>query len=328
MSIPSTRGRRNVLKFGGAAMASLAFPVFAQSDYPSRPIRIILPLSPGGVGDAMVRNVAERMTVTMKRPVIVDNKPGGQFLIGYQAAMAAPADGYTLLHLNVGMAAVQASAKRYDMLSQLVPITEANTGPTVLFVSADAPFATVPEMLAYGRSNPGKINYGSSGPGSLEHLLGHSMCKAGGFDATNISYKGGPDIVMAIMSGDIQVLTTMYQVGKQHVEKGNLRVLGVFADQRVSTLPNLPTMKEFGLDVPSTSYWGGYAVRSGVPASIVETLHSEIAAALMHPSVREKTEAGGSIPAASATPAEFSRKLAYELEWMRKAASSANLNVT
>lgn len=323
--IPS---RRDALKIGVAGAATLALPAFGQSDYPARPIKIIVPLPAGGVADISVRSVADRLQTTLKQPVVVENKPGGLFAIAMQAVTSAPADGYTLLHVNVGMLAVQAALKRYDLLKQFVPITEANFGPTVLFASVKAPFTTVAEMIAYGRANPGKINYGSIGPGSIEHLLGHSLSKAGGFEATNVPFKGGPDAAMSLIQGDIHILPSIYQLGKQFVEKGQLRILGVFADQRLAALPDVPTVKQVGLDAPNMTYWGGYAAPAGVPAPIIETLRREIAAAVMFPAVRERTEAGGSLASSSASSADFIKKIAYDLDWMSGAVKSANLNLS
>ena len=261
---------------GGAALASLAWPAVAQSDYPAKPIRIIVPLPAGGVADAVVRSMAERMQVTMKQTIIVDNKPGGLFTIGMQALLSAPSDGYTLLHVNAGMAAIQAATKRYDMLKQLAPISEANYGPTVLFVGVKAPFTNIAEMIAYGKANPGKINYGTLGPGSIEHLVGHSITKSGGFEATPVPYKGMPDAVVSMLQGDIHFFSTVYQVGKQFVDKGQMRLVGVFDERRLANLPDVPTIKQQGLDAPLTSYWAGFAVQSDVPPSVIEVLRREI----------------------------------------------------
>jgi len=324
--IPS---RRDALKAISAAGASaLALPAFGQADYPSRPIKIIVPLPAGGVADVAVRSIADRLQVTLKQPIVVENKPGGLFAIGMQAVTSAPADGYTLLHLNVGMLAVQATMKRYDLLKQFAPISEANFGPTVLFASMKAPFTNVPEMIAYGRANPGKINYGTTGAGSLEHLLAHSLAKAGGFEATNVPFKGGPDAAISLIQGDTHLLPTIYQLGKQFVEKGQMRILGVFADERLTALPDIPTIKQLGLSAPNMSYWGGFAALAGVPAPIIETLRREIAAAVVFPAVRERTESLGSLVSFSPSSADFARKIAYDLDWMGNAVKSANLNLS
>lgn len=326
-ALPPTT-RRTALKLGGAALASVAFPALAQSDYPSKPIRIIVPLPAGGVADALVRSMADRLQVTMKQTIIVDNKPGGLFAIGLQALLAAPSDGYTLLHINVGMAAIQAATKRYDLLKQLAPITEANYGPTMLFVSMKAPFTNIAEMIAYGKANPGKINYGTLGPGSIEHLVGHSIAKSAGFEATPVPYKGMPDAVVSMLQGDIHFFSTVYQVGKPFVDKGQMRLLGVFDEQRLANLPEVPTVKQLGLDAPLTSYWAGFAVQPDVPPPIIEVLRREIAAAVMFPAVRERTETAGSIASCSASSAEFRQKIAHDLAWMGQAVKSAGLNLS
>ena len=324
---PTTR--RGALKLGAATAASIALPAVAQTAYPSsKPIRIIVPFPAGGVADAVVRSMTERMQVTMKQSIIVDNKPGGLFTIGLQALLAAPSDGYTLLHINAGMVAIQAAMKRYDLLKQLAPISEANYGPTMLFASMKAPFTNVPEMVAYGKANPGKLNYGTLGPGSIEHLVGHSIAKSGGFEATPVPFKGMPDAVISMLQGDIHYFTTVHQVGKQFVEKGQMRLLGVFDAQRLASLPEVPTVKQLGLEAPLTSYWAGFAVQADVPPPIIEVLRQEIAASVMFPAVRERTEGAGSIASYSASSAEFSKKIAHDLAWMSQAVKGAGLNLS
>lgn len=319
--------RRQALKIATAAAAAIAMPTFAQSDWPARPIKLIVPLQAGGVGDIFARSIAERLQITLKQTVLVENKPGGLFTLGMQALAAAPSDGYTLLQINAGMLAIQAAMKKFD-LQTLVPISEANYVPSVLFASAKAPFKTVPEMVAWGRANAGKINYSSLGPGSLEHLLGHLLTKSAGFEATHVPYKGGPDFMTALIQGEIQLSPTVYPLGKQFLEKGQIRLLGIFADQRLAALPDVPTLKELGLVVPSTNYWLGFAAQAGTPANVAEILRREIAAAVMHPSVRERTEAGGSVASASASSADFARKISQDLEWIGNAVRSANLNLS
>ena len=328
MKHPSTTSRRGILKASGAALASVALPALAQADFPSKPIKIIVPLPAGGVADNVVRSMAERLQVTMKQSIVIENKPGGLFTIGMQALLAAPSDGYTILQINTGMVAIQSAMRRYDLLKQLAPITEANYGPTMLFVSTKAPFASVPEMIAYGKANPGKINYGTLGPGSIEHLVGHSVAKSGGFEATPVPYKGMPDAVVSMLQGDVHFLSTVHQVGKQFVEKGQMRLLGVFDEQRLAGLPEVPTIRQLGLDAPLTSYWAGFAAQADVPAPIVEILRREIAAAVMFPSVRERTEGAGSVASASASSGDFARKIANDLVWMGNAVKSAGLNLS
>lgn len=319
--------RRHALKLATAGAAAIALPTRAQSDWPTRPIKIIVPLQPGGVGDIYARSVAERLQVTLRQPVVIENKPGGLYTIGMQALAAAPADGYTFMQINAGMLAFQATQKKYEV-EKLLPISEANAVPSVLFASAKAPFKTAQEMVAWGRANPGQINYCSLGPGSLEHLLGFVLTKAAGIEATHIPYKGGPDFMKALVQGDVQVAPTVYPLGKPFLESGQVRLLGVFADQRLASLPNVPTLKELGLDVPSTEYWLGFAAQPGTPTTIVETMRREIASAVAFPAARERIEAGGGIASSSASTADFAKKIARDLNWISNAVRSANLNLS
>lgn len=319
--------RRRALQAVATGIAARALPGLSQSEWPSRPIKIIVPLQAGGVGDNFARSIAERLQVTLKQPVLIENKPGGLYTIGMQALAAAPADGYTLLQINAGMLAIEAAMKKYEV-ERLMPISEANYVPTVLFASGKAPFKNLPEMIAWGKANPGRINYSSLGPGSLEHLLGFLLTKAAGFEATHVPYKGGPDFMRALVQGDVQLAPTVYPLGKPFLEQGQVRLLGIFAEQRLPALPDVPTLKELGLQVPSTEYWLGFAAQPGTPPQIIELLRREIASAVMHPSVRERTEAGGSVASASASTAEFARKISRDLQWIGAAVRSANLNLS
>lgn len=327
MTHPKLFTRRQALKAAAAGAATLALPAFAQSDWPSRPIKFIVPLQAGGVGDIYARSVAERLQVALKQPVVIDNKPGGLFTIGMQALAAAPADGYTFLQINAGMLAFQATQKKYEV-DKLMPVSEANYVPSVLYVSAKAPFKTLAEMIAWGRAHPGQINYSSLGPGSLEHLLGYVLTKAAGFEATHVPYKGGPDFMKALIQGDVHIAPTVYPLGKPFLESGQVRLLGIFADQRLASLPQVPTFKELGLEVPSTEYWLGFAAQPGTPTQIVEIMRREIVTAVMFPAARERIEAGGGVASASASTADFGKKIARDLNWIGNAVRSANLNLS
>lgn len=319
--------RRTLLKAAGLA-ATLAAPAWAQTAFPSKPLRIIVPLQAGGVADAIVRIIAERLQTTLKQTVVVDNKPGGVYQIGMQALTSAPADGHTLMHLNVSMLAVQAALKKLDLLKQVEPITEAGFGPAVMFISAKAPFATFAEMLAWGKANPGKINFASQGAGSLEHLLSHAALAAGSIQGVNVPFKGGPDAMVAMVQGDVHVLSTILQVGKPFADKGQLRIVGSYSENRLPGLPDVPTFKELGVAAPAMSYWGGFAAPAGTPAPVIETLRREIAAALAFPEVQERIAVAGTTPSSSESPAAFRQKIVTDLEWMERAVRGAGLNLS
>ncbi len=324
--LPISTKRRTLLKAGGLA-ATLAMPAVGQTDFPNRPIKIIVPLAAGGVADTMVRVIADRLQTTLKQAVVIDNKPGGLFQIGMQALAASPADGYTLLHINVGMLAVQAAMKKLDLLKQVEPISEAGYGPAVMFISSKAPFTNFAEMVAYGRSNPGKINFASLGPGSLEHLLSHSALAAGRTSGVNVPFKGAPDALVAMIQGEVHVLSSILQAGKQFAEKGQLRIIGSYSDTRLPGLPDVPTFKEMGVPAPAMSYWGGFAAPVGTPAPLTELLRREIAAAMAFPGVQEKFIAAGSLLSSSASTGAFRQRITADLEWMEGAVKSAGLNL-
>lgn len=320
--------RRRALIAAGALAAGLPAAARAQGLMPGVPLRILIPLPAGGVADSVVRVIADRLSTNLKQPVVVDNRPGGLFVIALQALAAAPADGHTLIHLNVGMCSVQAAMKRFDLLKAVDPVSESGYGPAVLFSSARAPFATLTELIAWGRANPGKLNYATLGPGSLEHLMAHEFFKSAGINAVGVPFKGGPDALTAMIQGEVQVAASIHQLAKQFAEKGALRIHGTFADSRMPAIPAVPTLKEQGLAVPALQYWGGFGAKAGTPQPLIDLLHRELNAATLAPEVQEKLAVGGNTPNVSPSPAAFRQKITADLAWMAEAVKSAGLNLS
>lgn len=310
-----------------AATALVAPTAFAQQDdYPGKgPIKVIVPLPAGGAADATARIATTAMQAQLKQTIVIDNRPGGVFTIGMQAIAQAPADGYTLIHLNTGMVAAQASLKRYDMLKTLTPISLMGTMPAVLCVPASSPVKTVSELVAAGRAKPGAQNYGSVGIGSLEHLWGSNFSKQNGLDAVHIPFKGMPDAATALISGDVQFVPLVLAVSLQLIQKGMIRPLAMLDDKRHPALPDVPTLKEAGFDAPPMIFWGGFAAPAGTPPAVVEKLRQAIATAIQSPEVKPKLMAIGTTPFASDSAKAFQDLVAQELRWMDQAVKAANI---
>ena len=315
--------------FIAAAIAAGICPTFAlaETPYPNKPIRIVVPLPAGGAADSGARVVASSLQTQLKQPVIIDNKPGGTYVIGMQSTTVAPADGYTLIALNTGMAAAQATQKRFDLLKSLTPVTLAGRTPCLFVVPAKSGFASMADVVAFAKANPGKLNYGSVGIGALEHLWATMFSKAMGIEITHVPFKGMPDALTALVQGEIHFIPAVLPSASPFVQKGMIRSLGVISDKRLPEMPDMPTLKEQGIAVPPMEFWSGYAVPAGTPAPVVELLRKEIGLVLNDPSVREKFKALGTTVAVSDKPGDFARLIANELDWMRTTVKTANIRL-
>lgn len=302
----------------------LGMPALAQDAYPGKgPIKVIVPLPAGGAADATARMVVSSMQTQMKQTFIVENKPGASYLLAMQAMAQSPADGYTLMHINTGMVAAQAALKKFDLLKSLAPISLMGTMPAVLAVPASSPFKSVQELMA---AKPGSLTYGSVGIGSLEHLWTSEFSRKNKLDAVHIPYKGMPDAATALAGGEINYLTPVLAVAIPLMQKGLIRPLALLDNQRHAMLPNLPTLKELGHDMPPVVFWGGMVAVRGTPAPVIEQLRAAVAAAVADPDVRSKLMGIGTT-AFSNTPQAFESLIAQELGWMTDAVKAANLQL-
>lgn len=296
----------------------------AQSVFPNRPLRIIVPLPPGGAADQSVRILGEYLRPHLGQSVVIDNKPGGLYTIGLQGTLSAPADGYTLIHLNVTMCAVQASTRKFDLLRQFAPLGLMGVSDVVLAVSNNAPFRTLPELVAWNRANPGKLNYGSLGQGSMDHLMMVSILGKDVAAASNIPFKGGPEAALALARGEIDAMTMAVSVLVQ--SQGKFRAIGVLSDQRSALLPDLPTAREQGVDVPVVRYWGGLAAPAGTPRPVLEILEVALGGAVRTPGLQQRVAPLGMSPR-FAGAAEFGSLIEQDLKWLSDAVRHANLQV-
>lgn len=308
--------RRSLLGWMGAVASIGAIPVRAQSDFPSRPLRIVLGLPAGGAADVVVRALAEEMAQSMKQTVIVENKPGGLFVPAVQAVATAPADGYTLLYVNSSFVTVQAAQKRFDLLRQFEPVALTGETPSVLLVSAGSRFKTLKELVEHGRSLPGELTYGTLGVGTLEHLKSLQFTEAAGFQARAIPYKGGPDMINAVIAGEISFTGVNVFSAQSLLAAGRVRALAALDNTRIPSLPDVPTVGEAGVKVPSTRIWSGFVVPAGTPSPLVQRLFTELVAAMNSPSIARKFTPLGVMTTTSKSPAEFRRFIAAEAEWM------------
>lgn len=309
---------------GGAAFPLL--PASAQtSSFPKGTVKFVLPVAAGGAADVSTRPLAVELEKSLKQSVIVDNKPGGLFQIGVQAVLQAPADGHTLIYLFNSLASVQAVHKRFDLNRQLIPITQTTVMPMVMLAPANSRFKNLGDMVSFGRSNPGKLTYASLGVGSVEHLKAVQVERAAGFQALNVPYKSGPDMVKALMGGEVDFVLTAASFAYTFAPQGKLRVFAVFDTRRMRDMPDVPTITEAGVNVPPLNFWGGYAVHADTPAPIVQRLFEELSAAAVSPTMRERLGQLGITPVTSKSVQDFRKLITDDVSWMAEIAKDLNI---
>lgn len=319
----STLQRRTLLRAAAAAsLLPLPFAaVRAQAQFPSKPIKMIVPLPAGGAADISGRVLGDTMAGTLGQPIVADNKPGGLFSIGMQALTNSPADGYTLIHLNPVMCSMQVVHKKYD-LRQLAPIGLMGATDMLIMAGAKAPFKTLPDMLAWAKANPGKLNYGTLGPGSLEHLTMVTLLGQADATGTNVPFKGGPDGAVALAQNEIHVMPLATPLYIQFKER--LVPLAVNRIDRSPFVPDVPTLAEMKVNVPPVSYWGGLAATPGTPPEVIAQLEQAMAAAVANPELKKRFAPMG-LGASFESGKALQQRIAADLAWMSEAARVAQV---
>ena len=315
MSIRSLLVALVVLAVGSAAV--LHSNVAHAAEYPDRPIRIIIGYPPGGPTDTIGRLVADQMAETLGKPIVIENRPGAGSNIATQAVATAAPDGYTLL-IGSFANAVNPSLMSvpYDTKRDLVPISMAARVPVFIVAPANAPFSTIAELVTVAKSKPGVLNYATGGIGSSSHLGAELFKRRAGVDITTVHYKGGAPALQDIIAGRVDLFFDQPQTSMQFIKEGRVKLLAVTTAQRLSWLPNAPTVAETipGFEVIT---WVGLFGRAGTPAPIVEKLQRAVAAAVASPKVQERFKTFGIDPVGDST-ADFTAFMNRELDtWDR-----------
>jgi tripartite-type tricarboxylate transporter receptor subunit TctC len=296
----------------GIAASMFALAAMAQP-YPARPLRIVVPTSPGGGTDLVARAIAQRLNERWGQPVVVDNRAGATGAIGVEAVARAAADGYTLLVCTNAMVVINphlSIPNRVDALRDFAPVTQAASSPFLLVVHPSVPATSVPELIAQAKARPGRLNYSSSGNGSATHLAGLLFANMAAIDLVHIPYKGSSPAIADLIGGQIQLRFSALAPILPHVHAGRLRALAVSGGKRYAALPELPTVAE-SLPGYVATIWYGVLVPAATPAAIVAKLNTEIVRQLNEADVREKLAADGAEPVAN-TPAEFAQVMRTE----------------
>ena len=291
-----------------------ALTVCAAQPYPSKPIRMIVPFSPGGTSDTLARILGQKMTEAWGQQVIVDSRPGASGIIGTEIAMRATGDGHTLMHGNMSQFAINPtlySKLPYNTLRDFTPLSLIATAPQLLVVNPAVPVKSVRELIELARAKPGTLNFGSGGAGTLAYVGGEMFKALTGVNIVHISYKGTVLALNDLLGGQVQILFSDMPIALPHAKSGKLRALAVTGAARTPLVPGVATVAESG--VPGyalVNWWGIFAPRS-VPKEIVTKLNGELVRIHALPDVRERY-AGLGVEAITSTPLEFAQYIKAE----------------
>jgi tripartite-type tricarboxylate transporter receptor subunit TctC len=317
-------------------IAALAFvltalatgPVLAE-DYPTRPIRILSPYSPGGISDIAARIVAGKLTEAWGQQVIVENRPGGNgFIAVTDAARAAP-DGYTLVMVTAGDITINPSLFKtvpYDVDRDLAPVSAVSDAPLVLAANGETPYKTLADVIAAAKARPGMLNVGSPGYGSINHLMLESISLNTGTKFTHVPYKGGAPAVQALVAGDIPLAIIASSTAAPHVASGKIRILGISTGERSPLNPEWPPLAQEGAGEINVSNWTALMAPKAAPQPIIQKLSAKVIEILNMPDVKARFAAGG-VSTIPSTPTELDARIKRELATYRVVIEKANVHV-
>lgn len=300
-----------------ASAAALALPgAWAQADYPSKPVRVIVAFTAGGTTDILTRAVSQKLSERLKQPFVVDNKPGAGGNLGTELAARATPDGYTLIVNSVGPIAVNPTLYRklnINPLVDLVPVVQIADVPNVLVVHPSVPAKTLDEFVAHAKANPGKLNYGSTGIGTSSHLSGYMLGKRSGGEYTHVPYKGA-EALKDLLAGRIQFMFATIPSVIQHIHSGGLRAIAVTSVKRSRSLPEIPTVADSGFPGFEAGSWFGFFAPRGTPEPVIATLNKAVNEVL--PGLEAQLVREGADPVGG-TPAQFGQFVQKEAEKWR-----------
>jgi len=274
-------------------------PVWAQADYPSKPVKVIVAFPPGGTSDVMARMLADELSKSLKQPFVVENIGGAGGTIGVERALKAPADGYTLIQTGVGQSAVAHGLDpnlRYNSMSDFVHLSQVHSGPNVLVVHPATPYKTVADVVDFAKKNPGKLDYGFTHAAS-GHMAMELFKQTAGIELTGIPYKGGGPMLIDLLAGVIPTMFINQDAALAHVRSGKMRAIAVSSAARNPLYPDVPTISESGYKGFEALSWSGMSVAKGTPQAVVDKLEAAISQAMQSDTIRQRmTSVGFVVP--------------------------------
>jgi tripartite-type tricarboxylate transporter receptor subunit TctC len=291
--------------------------------FPSRPLRIIVPYPPGGLGDIFPRALAMAAIEPMGQQIIIENRPGATQIIGAQTAAKATADGYTLFFGSVTSLAINPASRAnlpYDPLRDFAPVTFCFSTPLYLVVHNAVPAKSVKELLALARAQPGKLTFASGGPGTSQHLAGELFKSMGKLDLVHVPYKGAAPAMVDVQAGQVNLM--FEGGGLNYLREGKIRVLAVSSAKRTASAPDLPTVSEAGLPGFETTIWFGLAAPAATPRAVIDILSAKFGNVLELRAFQQKFPA---LDVSRSTPEQFAAHIRAEIPKWRKVIQDANI---
>jgi tripartite-type tricarboxylate transporter receptor subunit TctC len=287
--------------------------IVAAEDYPTRPVRLIVPFPAGGSNDVVGRLVASQLSQRLGQQVFVDNRGGAGGVIGTEAAATAAPDGYTLLIVSIAHAVNPALYKlNYDPVTSFAPVTILATGPNVLAINPRLPVSSVNDLIRLAQQKPGELEYASAGIGTFQHLGGELFKLMAAVDILHVPYKGGGPAMTDVISGHVNIMFSSLIQTTPFIQSGQLKALGTGGQQRSPVLPDVPTIAEAGVPGYEANNWWGIVAPAGTPLPIVEKLKNDVHAALWSPSLQEQFAREGAL-AVEMSSAEFGKYIVTEI---------------
>ena len=324
IEIATAVGTALCLLFGAHALAQDV------SNYPARPVMMIVPFAPGGASDFVARIIQPGVSQILGQQIVVDNRPGAAGMIGTESAARSAPDGYTTFLGNIGTISINpgvyASNMRIKPDKDLAPVTICADTPSILITRLDFPVNTVSELIAYVKANQGKVTFATPGSSTLNRLEMEIFKKDAGLDMVHVPYKGGAGpAVQDIVGGHVDLMFTTLSSAMGFVKDNKVKALAVTTRERMTDLPDIPTMYELGWKNLVTSSWQGVLVPTGTPRPIVDRLHAAIAKVLADPEIRARMRKGGAIAVSSKSPEDFKTYMDAETAKWTKVIRSANV---
>ncbi|MFL6663980.1 MAG: tripartite tricarboxylate transporter substrate binding protein [Rhizobacter sp.] len=288
-------------------------------DYPSRPVRLIVPFAAGGPADVYARFIGQRLQESMGQPFVVDNRPGAGSIIGTDAVAKAEPDGYTLLLMSNTHTVNESLMpnKPFQLMRDFTPVAPINSSDLVLVTRASLPVQSLRDLIAMAKAKPGGLSYASSGPGTPYHMAGELFKAMAGVSIVHIPYKGSSGARTDVLGGQVDLMFDAITTMAEHVRAGKVKALGTTGSTRSAVMPDVPTLSEAGVPGYEATIWLGLLARKGTPPSIVQRLNAEVSRIVGQPEVRKAWEAQGAVPMVMSVDA-FGRYLQDDIaKWAR-----------
>ena len=306
---------------GATALAGISGAALAQgAPFPTKPVKIIVPFAPGGTSDVLARAIGQKLSVMWSQPVVIENRPGAGGNIGAEMVARAPADGHTMLMIDVGTLTISPSVianLSYNPLKDLAPISVVAFSPHALVVHPSLPVKTVKELIDHAKANPGSINFANPGNGTLIQLAAEQFKGQTGITFTQVPYKGGAQALVGMIGGEVNMTLNGMLATLPHIKSGKLRPLAVAAAKRSEALPDVPTLDEAGVAGFQSGSWQGLLTSGGTPKEVVAKIHASVIEVLKAPEIRQQLANQGADVIGN-TPEEFGASMtADHAKWAK-----------